>query len=301
MTKRFAYTTMDDPNEQIRLLHIAVTSRGERLATLTGPYFLLYAPKYAAISYTWGRSEPKVSIVVSGQRIDVTENCAYVLSQLPRAGRNYFWIDSVCINQADLEEKSAQVQLMGEIFVTAETVMASIGGHGGDSPWLFDTVREFAELSSSDRRRTTFDMIRLSSALLRLGRRTYWQRLWIVQEILLGSEVILVCGEKELSLRQLASMCAWFNRRTDPSRLLPSALNRQTPMIKIIQAKLSCISESRSIYMSASKPSLWDMLRYVQSSQCADVRDRVYGIVSTVTWPKHLPPIKTDYRMSVLN
>ncbi|KAL2073742.1 hypothetical protein VTL71DRAFT_11068 [Oculimacula yallundae] len=50
-----------------------------------------------------------------------------------RVGRMPLWIDAICIDQADLEEKSTQVLLMGEIYSKAAAVIVWLGP---DSWWM---------------------------------------------------------------------------------------------------------------------------------------------------------------------
>jgi hypothetical protein len=61
-------------------------------------------------------------------------------SQLP-------WIDAICINQDDLDEKSRQVLLIGDIYKNAATVLMWIGDQNIHSRDAIPVIRRFAELS----------------------------------------------------------------------------------------------------------------------------------------------------------
>ena len=65
-----------------------------------------------------------------------------ILEQI-KDGRGWFWIDAICINQADLTEKSAQIPLMTKIFSWAEIVFACFGA---EIPQDFDLIFEFSGL-----------------------------------------------------------------------------------------------------------------------------------------------------------
>ncbi len=77
----------------------------------------LFLPSYFAISYRWIRGNPQ-SILVSGKPFKVDENVHDALRVL----RSYtsmplrFWIDCICINQEDVEEKSKQIPLMPYVY-----------------------------------------------------------------------------------------------------------------------------------------------------------------------------------------
>ncbi|KAF2112083.1 heterokaryon incompatibility protein-domain-containing protein [Lophiotrema nucula] len=122
------------------------------------------APKYAALSYTWGDpgADPNDALkpVFSQEPTDggyevscnsypvmVTKNCAYYLHaarlwkiilkrEAQRSRRSesddeaiidYIWIDAICINQASLEERSSQVRLMDRIYRQAQKVLVWLG------------------------------------------------------------------------------------------------------------------------------------------------------------------------------
>jgi len=54
----------------------------------------------------------------------------------------YLWVDAVCINQSDLEERSHQVALMAEIYTRAQSVLVWLGAENpsADIKW---TLEEF--------------------------------------------------------------------------------------------------------------------------------------------------------------
>ena len=84
---------------------------------------------YYALSYVWGSvsTEPD-SISIDGTRIQITENCKdALLSIRPRFGRVTLWIDALCIDQSNDEEKAHQIALMQEIYSKSDKVMVWLG------------------------------------------------------------------------------------------------------------------------------------------------------------------------------
>ncbi|GKT46199.1 heterokaryon incompatibility protein 6, OR allele [Colletotrichum spaethianum] len=78
------------------------------------------APQYHAISYTWGDVSATRCIIINGQQASIGENCFYALTQayssrLDDEDECHFWVDSICMNQQDVE-KNHQVRKMGNIY-----------------------------------------------------------------------------------------------------------------------------------------------------------------------------------------
>lgn len=85
---------------------------------------------YEAISYCWGGQKPSRPILCDGETLLVTQNCDAVLRRFRHPVENearFLWIDFICINQTDVEERSHQVKLMGEIYRNAECTLIWLG------------------------------------------------------------------------------------------------------------------------------------------------------------------------------
>ena len=99
-------------------------------------------PLYGALSYVWGDQSVKETILVNGQEFSVTVNLAAALQKLggyweiahKERGSPPFriWIDALCINQKDTEEKVRQIELMGYIYYHADPVFAWLGIDEGE-------------------------------------------------------------------------------------------------------------------------------------------------------------------------
>src|SRR6266576_2594252 len=83
---------------------------------------------YEALSYTWGGTETSKCIKINGRRLGVTENLYCALWHLRSQDIDrILWVDAVCINQDDLNERSVQVQRMRNIYASARTILAWTG------------------------------------------------------------------------------------------------------------------------------------------------------------------------------
>jgi hypothetical protein len=103
------------------LEHIALTDNNE--------------PKFVALSYVWGDPDFTHCIMVNGHSFAVTANLYAALRHLRKVSSTIgfdaaefpFWIDAICINQADVDEKSLQIPRMREIYSSASQVIAWLG------------------------------------------------------------------------------------------------------------------------------------------------------------------------------
>ncbi|KAI0384080.1 HET-domain-containing protein [Hypomontagnella monticulosa] len=80
------------------------------------------------LSYVWGKIWSDERISVDGKSFRVTKNLFESLRGLrnPDVSRT-IWIDAICINQADNEEKTGQVRLMGDIYSKAKQTIIWLG------------------------------------------------------------------------------------------------------------------------------------------------------------------------------
>jgi hypothetical protein len=92
--------------------------------------------RYHALSYVWGSKHATRPILLNGMMFPVTANLEGALRhlrELYREGRRdlVLWVDALCINQDDVEERTEQVQLMGHIYAHCEEVIAYLGDRLG--------------------------------------------------------------------------------------------------------------------------------------------------------------------------
>lgn len=89
-------------------------------------------PRYYALSYEWGISLSKQPIIIKSCEIEfkmtVTLNLHLALEHLVRDRQDLvIWIDAICINQSDDEEKALQVLQMRDIYAQAEETFVWLG------------------------------------------------------------------------------------------------------------------------------------------------------------------------------
>lgn len=323
----FQHCPLPDSKTHIRLLKVlsVVKTRAIPVHCELTIFPITEAPPYRAISYTWGDESPLASIVVNGQQMDVRLNCEYALRQtsqhtIDRTGDFLVWIDSICVNQLDNDEKGAQVAMMGEIFKTATQVVACVGAHGDDSEFLYEflggekariqsVLRNFQEtrtfyfLKLSRRELLTWRLkhprsilIRLCKALANFLSRQYFHRVWVYQELFLGKDISVYCGNEILPISWIwvtsSIVDSWLWPRTEYFLFLNSG---HTGMWSTLCSK---IQDAMPLLLAGAREQplmrLSSTISAVAELSCQDPRDRIYGILSIVE-PVESHRFKPDY------
>ncbi|KPI46045.1 uncharacterized protein AB675_682 [Cyphellophora attinorum] len=146
-----AYQPLPSPTST-RLLCLEPGKEGSILKFSLKVVDLSDNPEYIAISYTWGEDGGNHSILVDGTSIHVWPNLYACLCQMRTTSATLpFWIDCFSINQADQDEKSQQVAMIGRVFSQAAEVRAWLGEHEDDSELIFSGVDLLRDVRSSVR------------------------------------------------------------------------------------------------------------------------------------------------------
>lgn len=316
----FQHCPLLDSKTHIRLLKLlsVVKARSIPVHCELTTFSIAEAPPYRAISYTWGDEAPLASILVNGQQMEVRMNCEYALRQTSQqagggAGDLWIWIDSICINQLDNDEKGAQVAMMGRIFKTATQVLACVGAHGEDSEFLYkfllgeEAMLESILLSDAAKSWETSlyqrvelsrkqlaawrwkysrsTLVRLCKALSTFLERPYFHRVWVYQELFLGRDIRVYCGDETLPISWIwmtsSIVTSWLLATTnyllffDPFfftgvwHTLRSSLEEASPLL------LAGAKEQPLLRLSRTTTA-------VATLSCQDPRDNIYGILSII-------------------
>ncbi|KAK0620552.1 heterokaryon incompatibility, partial [Immersiella caudata] len=77
------------------------------------------------------------TISVNRKLFHVRPNLRDALIRLRELGlAEYYWVDFICINQSDLQERSTQVSTMDRIYRSATQVDIWLGDHTGETEKL---------------------------------------------------------------------------------------------------------------------------------------------------------------------
>ncbi|KAI0814470.1 heterokaryon incompatibility protein-domain-containing protein [Xylaria sp. FL0064] len=96
---------------------------------------------YEALSYVWGHENNQQSIYIDNYQLSVRANLhAAMLHLQDRFMERIIWIDAICINQEDEDEKGQQVQSMAKIYAKANRVIVWLGEAADDSGQVLQEV-----------------------------------------------------------------------------------------------------------------------------------------------------------------
>lgn len=251
------------------------------------------APEYEALSYTWGSlikveavvvysglkssADPKPSVLQIGANL--SEALQYL--RLQDEGR-VMWIDALCINQDDLEERGHQVRRMVNIYSRARKVIAWLGPDRDDAVKALqglEHVGKQVEVTNSfyfarspgASEPTWHDPIHpvpfddyFWAAVIDLIQRPWFSRVWVIQEIHMGNvNSFLKCGLNEIpwSLFQRAVRCLAVK---GPDCIAQPHIARLNTMCGIAPG------QNFDFFLSTLGASHY----------CLDPRDIIYGILS---------------------
>lgn len=129
---------------------------------------------YDALSYAWEGQTPREAIQLDGDPFLVTPNVFSALKHLRlKKERRTLWIDAVCIDQQNNDERRDQVAQMRHIFHNAEKVIVWLGDGDDDSAYAMDWLKVT----------TAHEFVSFPRAVVRLLNRPWWRRIWVLQEV----------------------------------------------------------------------------------------------------------------------
>lgn len=175
------YESLDSTQTQIRVLELHPGSPGNVVSCKTRVVSLHSNPRYTALSYTWGDPSVTKKIQFNGKAdVLVTVNLAAALLRLREPAETVtLWVDALCINQGDNEEKSQQVGLMGDIYSSAEETCIWLGEESDNSDLAFEAI---GQLNGDNHESPQNDLDETSMlAIASIQKRAWWSRVWVVQ------------------------------------------------------------------------------------------------------------------------
>ncbi|KAK5729767.1 hypothetical protein LTR17_011633 [Elasticomyces elasticus] len=243
---------------------------------------------FEALSYVWGTSIAERPVLVDGKPCAVTENLLTALVNLRRPDSDRtLWVDSICINQKNVLERNDQVQKMGSIYGHAQRVLVWLGLATEASQEAFDFL--FRSYQNSPRNRVELMEDQGWIAMKDLYQRMYWTRVWIVQEVALAKQAVLVCGHTELPWRCVSEL------RKARNHIWPQNLSSGES-----DFRRSTIARLDDVRVRSRKETLdmWSLLESFPDLQCYDIHDKIYGFLGLANDCSNAA-IPVDYSNSV--
>ncbi|KAK2773083.1 ankyrin and het domain protein [Colletotrichum kahawae] len=255
---------------------------------------------FEAISYVWGSIYRDRDIMCNDSRMRITANLQEALRQLrlPQKPRN-LWADSICINQDDPGERGHQVNIMGQIYAQAKSVLICFGqDFTGDAKQVMTLADDVNRMVLSILEKLNYaphsfphaeesDPLRLDSrwpSVATMIKASWFQRGWVVQEAGLGKSVVILWGQTQIGWEAFMRTWRWadqFNARRarhDPMAPLFGRIVSGLPNIhdEVFTAKHP--KETMAWYARASDgitTSHLEIMRWSHGLSFADQRDQV--------------------------
>jgi hypothetical protein len=278
---------------------------------------LQHKPDYEALSYVWGPPTPRVEIICDGQPFSVTSNLGSALRGLRKKDEpRTMWIDAICINQNDLDERIHQVAFMGEIYSFAEEVMIWLGEDDGKLSKGLNLVQIIAQHCreiTGEGRPHTLDIERAVEGRLKgktnvpplkdaawkgakkLFNCQWFTRVWVAQELRRAARATVVVGQHSAPWDDLALCANWMLAKD-----IDLTGDDDEDLFSFYRAiRLEHIRIDRNF-------SLKDFLGMVRGPvsqfRATDPRDKVYAVLGMAKEGEELdayPLLRIDYRRSL--
>lgn len=254
--------------------------------------------------------------------IDIGLNLASALRALRYPDRKrLLWCDSICINQKDVAERSAQVQRMADVYQSARRVIVWLGPAAPWSSTAIETLRWvrsqlscpaidftsykgiFAPTNDASRQDIDYsEPLPLAQdqwlAFEQLLDVNWFRRLWTYQEIALANQEtsIVRLGNDEILWTRFieATMLICFNKGSVSQPCFVD-LARHTANMKVFCGNAS---SCRIIQQLGRDQNDWVSLLFLtRFYECSDIRDKLYALRGFLE-PETAQSIRVDYTKS---
>ena len=328
------YSTLDPGLGQFRLLvllpSIDETSQLEcqlRLASFNDH------ESYEARSYVWG--EPKFTTRIKLDKLPflITPRLEEALRYLRRFDKpRVLWVDALCIEQGNNNERRYQVGLMRQIYSNCQSGLVWLGtdkggvlsramtlltkmegcdieslGYDGD-PWESGFGPQHAEPEPKILYHLTQeDWDALKQILVE---NLVWKRVWIMQEISLAPKVLLISDRRSLDWSVVESLLRMGRHHTDAyhhhfSHGTPITITSSFSTAQVIKTQRELCRQQAN----EAGSSLVDVLSRFRSTLATDPRDKVFGLLGLTSndlgisadYSKDIRAILTDVTTRLIN
>ncbi|KAI1182979.1 heterokaryon incompatibility protein-domain-containing protein [Nemania serpens] len=244
---------------------------------------------------------------IDGQSFQVQESALIALKNLVGPEGGLFWVDAICINQEDRQEKGWQVGMMKDIYSQANEVRIWLGFLDEDVTLraIHSATRIFNQClqvtnDTKDLHKYLYGTdgspgFKYSDdplpencnweALRALYSVQWFTRLWVVQEIALARKAVFHIGGQSVLADIITLAARWMVHRRYVKHFGYS--------------EVEGIENASSMYKPTLRP-LSNQLRRMHRQRCADPCDRVYGLLGLLR-PEVAAAIVPDYTLPLAN
>jgi hypothetical protein len=286
----FTYRPLS-PSEDTRLIVLLPASSSEALASENPEGIkceiehiaLAKNPSYEALSYCWGNpTQTRRYVTCEGARLNVTETLYGVLVRMQQDNKPVrLWVDAICINQNDNDEKSLQVPRMRDIYGQSMGVLIWLGEETPEVQGSLQFAELLEEASLVDdtpimqRHVWAFPNRHIPppedeswKTFFALLQRPWFRRLWIIQEVAVSPNPMVVCGRSRVTWDTLQAAVKYT------SLLGIHNLFSDVVDLNIIRD----LQNARDQYMGETQHSLVKLMTRTRASLATNPRDKIFGL-----------------------
>ncbi|GAW23562.1 hypothetical protein ANO14919_131290 [Xylariales sp. No.14919] len=293
------YNNLDHSKSEIRLLRL-LPGHGSDVVhcelltvSLDGPN------EFEALSYVWGSKADPVQIVLSGQIKGVTGNLGSALRHLRNEEKErILWVDAVCINQDDLDERSSQVQLMQRIYSGASQVVVWLGPLKKDYEQIMEVIRTLG-------RDSTLHWTAIPTVddglfpLYGFLRHPWWSRIWTVQEAVLAKQLVYYCGKIHLLSHDVTGVAASYRAHFNTIQCCQNQLTEYYKGGLVVGPDMTSVTDNilqlRQFQLRTRDANFDEVASLFRHRQATNPRDKVYGLLGI---SRGIQESSIDYRFS---
>ncbi|KAH8635928.1 hypothetical protein IG631_07762 [Alternaria alternata] len=165
---------------------------------------------YEALSWCWGKEDPEHAVIIDRAgiyyKMRVRRDLALALKYLRHPNKvRTLWIDAICIDQDNSEERNQQVQMMSRIYTRSSNVCIWLGEDTDEDERAINFIREeITHLKNFDAISSDEKYSEKWHALMMLMQREWFSRRWVVQEISLAKRAQIYCGPYFIPWKEFA-------------------------------------------------------------------------------------------------
>jgi hypothetical protein len=254
---------------------------------------------FDALSYVWGSPVDSVTAEIfegrSSSTLPITTNLASAIRHLRLADSSRpMWIDAICIDQENIEERASQVRLMTEIYASADRVLVWLGEQSDSSDEAMALLKKLGEgvvfleqdfMEISPEYTGYQPEPESSRSILELCTRPWFSRVWVSQEFCLGNRwTTLICGHTRIGRKTFRSALSYIQWR-----VVEVTYVRAKPFFMGLQSEL--FDHPRGSTYN-------DLMKAHRFRGCTDLRDKIYGVLG-LSAEEFRSAIKPDYSAAI--
>lgn len=257
--------------------------------------------RYQALSHSWGPEgdgETAITVITdsSRQRISIRPDlipCIRKLrKRLPKHETTpYFWIDAICIDQNDPEDKNRQIPRMADIYSGATQVCVWLGEASATSHLAISFIETLRRLETFDKLLEDPNRSPEWNAFFELARRPWFGRRWIVQEIAVARQAELLCGDDSVKWEEFADAVSLFASNSEYIRQLFNKLEQfqfhpdvvgevsESAANRLVEATSAMLRKTRDGSISEHMLSLEALITTLPGFSSSDPHDDIFAVL----------------------